>query len=166
VKSLLIAALAAAAPAQPAPRPCVTQAQIENLTLFALPPLLDALATKCGPSLPSGAYLLNGGRVLARDLEAGSDGRWAEASSAMAVVGGDKMPKGLSGRTARSMLHDVAVAELFAKIKPEECAQFDRIAGLLSPLPPANLAGLVAAAAAMGMKGDKKGPAICPAPLP
>lgn len=165
MKSVLIAALAFA-PAQPAPRPCVTQAQIENLTLFALPPLLEALATKCAPSLPADAYLLNGGRALSRDLEAGSDGRWAQASSAMTVVAGDKMPAGLSGRTARSMIQDVAVAELFAKIKPEECVQVDRVANLLSPLPPANLAGLVAAAAEMGLKGDKKGPVICPAQRP
>ncbi|MEO7828137.1 MAG: hypothetical protein ABIR60_13460, partial [Allosphingosinicella sp.] len=70
MKSALIAALLATAPAQPAQPPCLTAAQVEDLALFALPPLLEAAATACAPALPADAYLTNGGRTLARTLAA------------------------------------------------------------------------------------------------
>lgn len=167
MKSVLIAALLAAAPAQRAPAPCLTQAQIEDLALFALPPLLEAAATKCAPVLPAGAYLTTGGRELARTVAAGSAERWARASVALSVVAKDKFPGGLSDSTARGLVHDMALNEFLKKTTPEQCSRINRAADLLSPLPPANLAGLAFMAAEIASEdGKKQKPFICPAPRP
>lgn len=167
MKSLLIAALLSAAPAQKAP-PCLTQAQIEDLALFALPPLLEAAATKCAPVLPANAYLTNGGRALARTIEAGGGDRWARASAGLAVVAKDKFPTGLSGTTARGLLHDMALNEFLKNATPEHCGRINRAADLLSPLPPANLAGLafMAAEIASSDSKSKQKPFVCPVQRP
>lgn len=162
---LALIALLASAPAQTAERPCVSRAQLEALALFALPPVLEALATKCGPHLPANAYLLNGGRTLSQSLASESAASWPGASAAMQAMTGD-MPTGLSRETMRGMVRDMATSEL--KLKPEECVRIDHLGELLAPLPPSNLAGVVAMLAEIGIMSDrdkkKPTPAICPAP--
>jgi hypothetical protein len=175
VKSVLIAALLAAAPAEQAQRPCLTQAQIEDMALFALPPLLEAAATACAPALPAGAYLPNGGRTLARTLAADSSRRWAGASSALSAMAKDKFPSGLSEATARGLVHDLALGGLKGKEGQAQCVRIDRAADLLSPLPPRNLAGLVVLAVETASQSDAKpnadskiakAPLMCPAARP
>ena len=162
----MVALAMVAAPAQEAPRPCVTRAQLEDLALFVLPPMLDALATKCTPSLPAGAYLLNGGRTLSTSLAAESRGSWAGANTALGIVAEGKMPGELSEETARGLVRDLSGSEL--KLKTEDCARINRLAELLSPLPPRNLAAVLSLVAEIGLAGGgkKKGPAICPAAAP
>lgn len=171
MKSVLIAALLAAAPAEQAQRPCLTEAQVEDLALFALPPLLEAAATACAPALPADAYLLNGGRALARTLAAESSGRWAGASATLSTMSKDKFPEGLSEATARGLVHDLALGGLKSKEAQAHCARINRVADLLSPLPPRNLAGLVVLGIELGSEtGGKskseakpdKPPLICP----
>jgi hypothetical protein len=165
----------ATAPAQPAAPPCLTQAQVEDMALFALPPLLEAAATACAPALPADAYLVNEGRALARTVASESSARWARASSTLSTMAGDKFPAGLSETTARGLLHDLAAAGLAAKGGQAQCGRINRAADLLSPLPPQNLAGLVVLAveiaseedgkaAAAGKKGKR--PFMCPATRP
>jgi hypothetical protein len=170
VNSALIAAVAATVVTVAAPHkgdhPCLTEAQVEDLTLFALPPLLEGMATRCGPSLPADAYLLNGGRTLAGQLGPESASRWPGASLALAAIAEDKFPTGLSEQTARGLVRDLAASEMLGKLKPGECERINRLAELLSPLPPRNLAGIFVTVAEMVGKGDKKrksAPIICPA---
>jgi hypothetical protein len=180
MKAALIAALIAAAPAEQAQRPCLTQEQVENLTLFALPPLLEGAATACARDLPADAYLPNGGRALARTLAAESSGRWASANSILTMMAKDQFPAGLSESTARGLLHDLVLNGLSTPKGRVHCSRINRAADLLSPLPPRNLAGLVVLTAEMfsedeakdkpKAKKDKskapKGPLMCPAPRP
>ncbi len=175
MKSVLIAALLAAAPAEQAQRPCLTEAQVEDMTLFALPPLLEAAATACASALPADAYLATGGRALARTLAAESSGHWAGASAALAQMG-KEFPTGLSEATARGLVHDLTAGALAAKEGQAQCGRIDRVADLLSPLPPRNLAGLVVLVVEVAnesggrptrskAKADaSKPPLLCPAP--
>ncbi len=173
MKSALIAALLAAAPAEQAQRPCLTEAQVEDLALFAMPPLLEAAATACATALPADAYLTNGGRALARTLAAESPGRWAGASSTLSTMAKDKFPAGLSEATARGLLHDLVLSGL-SKDGRAQCGRINRAADLLAPLPPRNLAGLVVLAIEIGTESDGKKskakpgkpPLICPAAQP
>jgi hypothetical protein len=162
VKLALIALLVAAPP--PAERPCLTHAQLEDLAMFALPPLIEAVAAKCAAHLPAQAYLLNGGRRLATSLGAESAARGDSAMATLRAMSGE-MPSGISAETMRSMVRDMATSEI--KLKPEECTRVDRAGELLAPLPPRNLAGIVVMLAELGMDKDakKKPPfTICPAP--
>jgi hypothetical protein len=178
VKSALIVALLAAAPAEQAQRPCLTQAQVEDLALFALPPLLEAAATACAPALPADAYLPNGGRALARTLAADGPRRWAGASSTLSTMAKDKFPAGLSEPTARGLVHDLALGGLKGAEGQKHCARINRVADLLSPLPPRNVAGLVVLAVEMFSEDEAKDkakaekskspptPLMCPAARP
>lgn len=183
MKSALIAALLATAPAEQAQRPCLTQAQVEAMTLFALPPLLEGAAKACAPILPANAYLPNGGRTLAQTLAAESSAHWASAGPAVTQMGGKEFPAGLSESTARGLLHDLVMNGLSTPKGRVHCSRIDRAAGLLSPLPPSNLAGLVGLAMemfsedeakdqAVAKKGKSKistapkGPVMCPAAMP
>lgn len=181
MKSALIAALLASAPAQQSQRPCLTQSQVEAMTLFALPPLLEGAAKACAPALPADSYLMNGGRTLARTLAAESSTHWAGASSAVAMVGGKDFPAGLSETTARGLIHDLVLNGLSSPKGREQCGRIDRAADLLSPLPPRNLAGLVVLGVELATleemadvptdkakgkakaKPASKGPLMCPA---
>jgi hypothetical protein len=180
----LIAALLAAAPAEQAQRPCLTQAQVEAMTLFALPPLLEGAAKACAPALPADSYLMNGGRTLARTLGAESSTHWASAASAVTMLGGKEFPAGLSETTARGLIHDLVANGLSTVKGREQCARIDRAADLLSPLPPRNLAGLIVLGVELATleklddkpKGKAKGktsakpagkaPLMCPTPKP
>lgn len=184
MKSALVAALLAAAPAEQAQRPCLTQAQVEAMTLFALPPLLEGAAKACAPALPAGSYLANGGRALAQTLAAESSTHWASASPAVTMLGGKDFPAGLSETTARGLLHDLVLNGLSTVKGREQCGRIDRAADLLSPLPPRNLAGLVVlgfeiatvekindtpkgkAKGKAKAKPGGKGPLLCPAARP
>ncbi|HYJ83787.1 MAG TPA: hypothetical protein VEW26_13215, partial [Allosphingosinicella sp.] len=86
MKTVLIAALLAAAPSEQTQRPCLTQAQVEAMTLFALPPLLEGAAKACAPALPANSYLMNGGKTLAQTLAAESSAHWASASPAVTML--------------------------------------------------------------------------------
>jgi hypothetical protein len=154
VKSILIAAMLTAAPAEQAQRPCLTQAQIEDSALFALPPLLEAAATACAPALPADAYLLNGGRALARTLAAESSGRWAGASAALTTMAEDEFPANLSETTARGLLHDLVLGGLKSAKGQAQCVKINRAADLLSPMPPRNLAGLIILAVEFGSENE------------
>jgi hypothetical protein len=180
VKSLLIAAAVVnLAPPQKAP-PCLTQAQVEAMTLFALPPLLEGAAKACAATLPANSYLMNGGRTLSQSLAAESSSHWASASSAVTTLGGKDFPAGLSESTARGLIHDLVLNGLSTPKGQEQCGRIDRAADLLSPLPPRNLAGLIVlgveiataeeakdmAAGKAKAKPGGKAPAICPAPRP
>jgi hypothetical protein len=168
VAALAAAVALAAAPAQAAGQGCLTQAQVEDMTLFFMPSLLDALAAKCGPSLPASAYILNGGKTLSQRLLTETAPRWAGASSALRTMAGQDVPAGLSQETARGLIRDMATGELLAKLKPDECARLDEALNLLSPLPPENLAGLIymLMEVGIGKKPSKTDPKLCPRPQP
>lgn len=163
MKTVLIAAMLAAAPAEQAQRPCLTQSQIEDVALFAMPPLLEAAATACAPALPADAYLLTGGKALAASLATESSTHWAGASAALATIASDEFPANLGEGTARGLLHDLALGALKDKEAQAQCVRMNRIADLMSPLPPRNLAGLVFTAVEFGMANEAASPPPPPA---
>lgn len=155
----LMGAQAADAATPPA---CITRAQVTEATLFILPTLLDAVADKCRPSLPAGAYLLNGGRALSQRLGASSPEHWAGARAALESFGKDKMPGGLSAETTRGLIRDMLAGDALKKVTAADCGRIDEVAEALSPLPPQNLGRLVALLIQLGSEGKAKAPLICP----
>jgi hypothetical protein len=159
----MVAALAmavAASAAAAAPPACVTRAQINDFTLFALPGVIDAVADKCRAARPANAYLLNGGRDLSRRLAEGSGARWQGALAVFRTFGDRKMPEGLSAETMRGVIRDVMAAEALKKVTPFECAKANEAAELLAPLPPENLGRLMALI--FELAGQEKGLKVCP----
>lgn len=169
MKILLAAALLAAPPAPPAkpaaPPPCLTRAEVTDLTLFLLPALLDGAAEQCRASLPAGAYLLTGGHALSQRLLADTS-HGPGAVGAIRKIAGDSLPRELSPDTLRGLAHDMLGKAVFAEVKPADCGAINEAAELLAPLPAQNIGGLIAIGISIaGRKTGKSGAniSICPA---
>jgi hypothetical protein len=167
LKAFALAALLTA-PATNAPRPCLTRAEIRDVTIAALPIALDAAAEACKASLPAGAFLLTGGRGLSERLKAGSDAHWAGALAALTKVADLKeMPKDLKPETVRLIAHDMAAAELRKSLKSADCGFANDLAETLAPLSEDGIARVVTAGIMIANREEKPGgkrsvPAICP----
>ena len=150
--------LAAPQPASVSPPSCVSQADVVEMALYFLPPVYRAVADKCRSTLSADSYLLTGGTVYFERLSAERDAHWPGARRAfMTIIGERELPKGLTDDLLRGMSDAVLTAKLTEDIKREHCATVDEYAELLAPLPPENLAKLVALTGALATKGDKKG---------
>lgn len=169
MKILLAAALLAVPPAPPvkpsAPPPCLTRAEVTDLTLFLLPAVLDGAADQCRASLPAGAYLLTGGRTLSQRLMADTT-HGAGAVGAIRKIAGDSLPAELGPDTLRGLAHDMLGKAMLADLKPADCGAINEAAELLAPLPPQNIGGLIAVGLSIaGRKAGKSGAniSLCPA---
>lgn len=170
MKILLAAALLAAPPAPPVkpagPPPCLTRAEVTDLTLFLLPAVLDGAAEQCRASLPAGAYLLAGGRSLSQRLMA-DPSHGPGAVAAIRKIAGDGLPPELSPDTLRGFARDMLGKAMLSDVKPADCGAINEAAELLAPLPPQNIGGLIAVGLSIaGRKGGKSGRniSLCPAP--
>jgi hypothetical protein len=148
--------------------PCVTSQEASDLILFMLPTVLDAVAQKCSGALPPDAYLLRGGHDLSQRLAGEATAHKAAALSAFRKIGNDESVASLREETLANLMIDVTRGKLTDGIKPAECRDVNEGAELLSPLPPANLAGLAVFLIRKGVeKGSgKSGLRICEAPRP
>ena len=155
---LVALATGQAASAKTAPLPCITDAEFRSVALFMLPSLVEGAANRCRQHLPADAYLLTGARRLADGIARDREAHLRAAAPALARVGGGKVPEGLSSETLAAMVSDMIRNEAFKKIGAQDCAHIDETAALLAPLPAENLVGLVALAARLGMKGERKPP--------
>lgn len=167
LKALALAALVAA-PSTPPPPPCLTRAEVADMTLAVLPVALDGAAEACRAVLPPGAFLLNGGRAMAERLKAGANAHWAGAMPALMKIAGSKdMPKGLQPDTVRALARDMLSSELRKSLKPADCGFVNEMTETLAPLSEDGIVRLVTAGlliAAHAEKGPKRSmPALCPA---
>jgi hypothetical protein len=174
VKILAIAALLAAAPATAAPPACLTAEEVEHITLFVIPPVFDALTEQCRASLPPNAYLLNAGPSLSQRLATGRTAHWERARAAFARASGEEKMASFEADTASSFIRDTMKAKGGQAMKAKDCLTVDRALGLLAPLPPENIAGLLTLALETSARDDAKAgkgrktrgapmPAICTA---
>jgi hypothetical protein len=152
-----------------APPPCLTRAEVREITLAALPLGLDAAGEACRPSLPAGAFLLTGGRAMSDRLKTGGDAHWATAMPVLMRFAGSKdLPKGLQPDTLRALARDMLTSELKKSLKPADCGFVNELTETLAPLSEDGIVRLVTAGlliAGHEEKGAKRSiPALCPAP--
>ena len=165
-------ALAQTAATAKAPASCLTQAEFTGIVTYALPSVLEGASRRCAQALPATAYLPSKGAALATRYTAQKNASWPEARKALFKISGSRgdatvnMLRQLPDESLKPIA-DVMVEGLVAQEIPlEDCTTVNRFAELLAPLPAENTAGLITLLAAMGAKGDKKGPAgvtICKA---
>ena len=153
MKTMIAAFALLAQSAQPAaPAPCIDPVEIEHATLFLLPPVIDGLSEHCRASLPAGAYLLTGGAELSKRLGAERNAHWDAAKPAIVRFGGEEKAGALGADTAAGLLRDIIKSEGGKNASAENCATLDRALALLAPLPPENIAALVALAVETGLR--------------
>jgi len=156
----------AAATAQAAAdaQPCLTEAEAQSLITAVLPDVFQQVGRTCSNVLPENATLRGGLPPLVARYQAPADLAWPQALAAFGKIGGKDMA-GIDPRLLRPMMGPMIASAIAQDIKPRDCPTIDRAISLMSPLPPANTAGLVVLLASVAGGKDKKDSplSICPA---
>ena len=124
--------------------PCLTEAEVSDLAVFLLPPLIDQAAIKCGPVLPPSAYLNRSGANLSARLRPAASAAWPNARRIAERIGQDQLSGFLSEDVERSVIEAAVPATIVANLKPEACGTVSDFVETVSPLPPRNIGRLVA----------------------
>lgn len=140
----LLAASTAAA-AQAPSRPCISPAENEAVVAYVLPDLVAALETRCGRTLPANAFLKTRSTALQKKLEPQADRAWPRARNAAQRFAGTNLPvEGRFEGVAKAALAPAAALAIAQGFDAERCRIADRLLAELAPLPPENLAGVMA----------------------
>jgi hypothetical protein len=172
---MLVASMLAAQPGIAAAQgiPCLTQGEFASVTQYALPSAIDGAAARCGPSLPSNAFLLSdGARAMSARYADASRQSWPQAKAALLRIGGGLAGgPGKAGREAamlaalpdpslQQVLRGFVTGVVVARLPTDRCATVDRLLGLLAPLPATNTGGVVATI--VGLITEKQGGKLGP----
>ncbi|HYC94466.1 MAG TPA: hypothetical protein VEB39_02080 [Sphingomicrobium sp.] len=125
---------------------CVTEAESAAIMAAMMPDLIDGLRKKCSAHLPTNAYLSQRSTELVARYRVLADQRWPTAKLAFGRMTGepgiaDKLPDEFFRPMLGAMVGDALVKD----VKPHECEGANRIVESLAPLPPENVAVLIAA---------------------
>jgi len=157
--------------AQAAAPVCITEQEVSAMAAFSMSSVLEGTMNSCRPHLAANGYFATSGQQLIGRYAARKAAAWPGAKSAFLKFGSEKDPEMLStvGSLPDAALQpfvDAMLSEMVAsKIKPAQCRPVERMAMLLSPLPPENMADIIGYVIALaGDKPAKAGtPRICPA---
>ena len=142
---------------------CIPQREAEALSLVVLPGVIDAASRTCAAHLPATALLRNPERVIA-SYRSASEKAWPLALQGFVKLSGPEVGGFLQGEAGKAMLLAMITPMLASMVKPEDCASADRILNYLTPLPPANTAGLLVTIYDLSQNGRAKNPLqICKA---
>lgn len=145
-------------------QPCLTEVEAQSLITAVLPDVFQQVGRACSNVLPENATLRGGLPPLVARYQAPADLAWPQAVAAFGKIGGKDMA-GIDPRLLRPMMRPMIAGAIAQDIKPRDCSTIDRAIGLMSPLPPANTAGLIVLIASVAGGKDKKDSpfSICPA---
>ena len=165
---LLIAAAMALCPtqaiaAQAKNAKCLSRAQGQALIVNILPAVIGGINEKCAPVLGRSAYLMNMESKIAQKFAPAAEAAWPVASTAISVIAGGDLPKGLDLSIFRPVIEATLVQKLTNDVKAESCPAINNIMESLDPLPPANFGQLFVAILEASDMGKEKssGFAIC-----
>lgn len=152
-----------ASSAASAAAPCLQPREAEDLVVFMLPSLMEAMARKCSPLLPGNAALSRSGVALSMRYRPESNAAWPSAKLAFDKISGGDTLSFLSEDVNRAVIEQASSAAIVAEFKAKDCTMIDRFVGALSPLPARNVAQLVSLFMEIGGKEEKSPMNICPA---
>jgi hypothetical protein len=142
-------------------KPCLTETEAQSLITAVLPDVFQQIGRTCSSVLPEKATLRGGLPPLVARYQASADLAWPQALTALGKMGGKEVA-GVDPRLLRPMMGPMMASAIAEGIKPADCPTIDRAVELMSPLPPANAAGLVVLFAELD-KDKKDSPLnICP----
>lgn len=139
----LFATLALTAAPAEAQRPCLTAPEAESLALVAMPEIIRDTGAVCIARLPADSLIRQRQGPFIEKYEHAADHAWPAAQAAIVKLSDPMVQVLLQSQYARPLLTTLLVPQLVGKINIDDCAFIDRVVTDLSPLPPANAAGLV-----------------------
>jgi hypothetical protein len=132
MKRLALLLMAASIPslANAQTRACLPQDQAAALITFSLPTLVEQLAGRCGPALPSSAYMVANAVALADRYRADSAAAWPTARRAIAMLFtqflGQPMPAEMDSDMVRTLAEPMLGNLLAKQVSQQDCGVADR----------------------------------------
>jgi hypothetical protein len=149
-------ALPAAATAQAAQPPCVTQAEAEALFLYMAPELIRQTGRTCAANLPAASLLRQTSGPLIAKFQGESRAAWPVARQAVSRLAGPEAQPILQSQFAEQVAASLIAPAITAGIQPGDCRYIDRIVTLIEPLPARNSAALIATLVQLGAEKDRE----------
>ena len=169
---LALAALASAqaASAQDAGK-CLSEREIAQLAVYAVPPLVEGVRGKCARNLSANGYLSKSGDSFVAKYAALQDEAWPGAKSAITKFATGKttskkdaetfaMIAGLPDDAVRPLVDAMIAQKIGEEVKLGDCGKIERGIQLLSPLGARDSGALVGFIFALVKPDDA---AVCPA---
>lgn len=170
--ALALAALASAqaASAQNAAN-CLSEREISQLAVYAVPSLVEGVRGKCARTLSSSGYLSKSGDSFVAKYAALQDEAWPGAKSAITKFATSKtttkkdaeafaMIAGLPDDAVRPLVDAMIAQKIGEEVQTKDCSKIERGIQLLSPLGARDSGALVGFIFALVKPEDA---AVCPA---
>lgn len=128
----------------------LSEAQMTALARFAMPTAFRGVQQRCVNILPSNAYIYARGDALTGRLQAASAGQFTQARQAlMSFLPPEQAPMAevlaqLPPESLEPLMREMIAAKIVSDVDSQRCSQINRALELLDPLPPENLAELLA----------------------
>lgn len=169
------AALAAILPAQAnAAATCLTEREVANIAVYAVPALVQGVRGKCAARLPKGGFLTAKGDAFAARYAALQGETWPMAKAGiMKFVGGEAagaksgssiaMIAQLPDEAIRPLVDGLIAQRVGEAVAIDDCGNIERGIQLASVMGPRDSGAIIAFVLAMT---KPKNPPICPAQSP
>ncbi|ANY20669.1 hypothetical protein A6F68_02168 [Tsuneonella dongtanensis] len=173
---LAAAALAALIPAQAqaqaqAAKACLTEREVAQMAIYAVPSVVTGVRGKCAPRLSKSGFLATKGDTFAQKYAALQVETWPVAKSALLKFVGGSVGKpkaddpiamfaSLPDESVRPLVDAMIAQKIGEAVKPEQCGNVERGMQLASVLSPRDSGAMIAFIMAMT---KPKNPPICPA---
>jgi hypothetical protein len=160
----LLSASTTAAAQTPA-RPCISPAENEALVAYVMPELVGALEQRCAGALPAQPFLGTRSASLKTRLAPQAQRAWPRARKVAQRLAGSRLPvDGPFEGVAKAALAPAAATMIARGFDGERCRIADRLLAELAPLPPENLARVMALFLEVGSAERDEVPfRVCPA---
>lgn len=150
---------------------CLTEREVAQMAIYAVPSLVEGVRGKCGKTLSPSGFLASKGADFAARYAALQNETWPVAKAAiLKFVGGKQaqakgrdslaMFASLPDEAVRPLVDAMIAQEIGASLKPAQCTNVERGIQLASVMSPRDSGALIAFVMAMA---KPKEPAICPA---
>jgi hypothetical protein len=157
------AALLAVAPtlAQAAEPPCLSPAEFTSLADYALPSIINGTSQRCSASLGPQAWLPRNGTQLVQRYAERRPAAWPGAKSAFLKLSAtsnaeaNSLIRTMPDASLQQMLDGLMTGLVAQQVPVDRCGAIDRLISLLSPLPAASTAELIALAVGLGAKAGR-----------
>ncbi len=144
----------------------MSEEEVATLARIAMPAAFRGLQVKCDPVLGADAYMFASGDMLEARLTTASNSATPQVSgliARMSAQGNPQMAEVLAGMPPEALVpffNEMIAGMVTSRIEADDCATIDRVLFLLDPLPPENLAQLLAFFYAESRRSRAEGEAI------
>lgn len=144
---------------------CITEPEVVGMLAFSMPSLLEGVATKCREHLSDNGFIATSSDAMIARYSAGQDEAWPMARAAFLKFGDGEESREiiefLSDDALKPLVYETIGNVALTKLKPNQCADAERLIAAAANIAPQDLANLFGAILVIAAgPNDKKMP-IC-----